>query len=181
LLKFKLFAEFVKSTGYKTSAEKKGYTNSTDKNSYGLRLEMDFRTNYQHKKATDEDFVVNVSFRDADSLSKWLSNRCKKRFMLPSEAQWEFAATHYPEFFPAINDHFGYLKWGHSIGSINEITRDYFYEDFYKKSPKKNPVADKKNYDGSRSMRSTDKPSARYSCLEYETSDVCSFRLIYIP
>ena len=181
LFKFKLFAEFVKSTGYKTSAEKKGYTYSTDKNSYGLKLQMDFRKNYQHKKANDEDFVVNVSFRDADSLSKWLSIRCKKRFMLPSEAQWEFAATHYSEFFPVIKDNFGYLQWGHNIGSITEITRDYFYEDFYKKSPKNNPIADKKNYDGSRSVRAAHKPSARYSYLDYETSDVCSFRLIYIP
>lgn len=36
--------------------------------------------------------VINVSWRDAEAYTKWLSERTGKRYKLPSEAQWEYAA-----------------------------------------------------------------------------------------
>ena len=36
--------------------------------------------------------VINVSWNDAQSYVDWLSNRTGKRFRLPSESEWEYAA-----------------------------------------------------------------------------------------
>jgi formylglycine-generating enzyme required for sulfatase activity len=52
--------------------------------------------------------AINVSWDDAREYSEWLSRRTGKRYRLPSEAEWEFAAragttTRYP--------------WGEDIGS----------------------------------------------------------------
>jgi len=36
--------------------------------------------------------VINVSRKDAKAYAKWLSKKLKKKFRLPSEAEWEYAA-----------------------------------------------------------------------------------------
>ncbi|MFI2810100.1 bifunctional serine/threonine-protein kinase/formylglycine-generating enzyme family protein [Microbulbifer zhoushanensis] len=36
--------------------------------------------------------VINVSWRDAQAYTRWLSEQTGKRFRLPSEAEWEYAA-----------------------------------------------------------------------------------------
>ena len=36
--------------------------------------------------------VINVNWNDAKAYVKWLSNKTGKRFRLPSEAEWEYAA-----------------------------------------------------------------------------------------
>jgi len=36
--------------------------------------------------------VINVSWKDAKGYAKWLSRKLKKKFRLPSEAEWEYAA-----------------------------------------------------------------------------------------
>jgi formylglycine-generating enzyme len=40
----------------------------------------------------DEQPVVNVSWEDAVSFAKWLSQRSGKAYRLPTEAEWEYAA-----------------------------------------------------------------------------------------
>ena len=41
---------------------------------------------------TDEHPVVCVNWKDATAYAKWLSSKAGKRFRLPSESEWEYAA-----------------------------------------------------------------------------------------
>jgi formylglycine-generating enzyme required for sulfatase activity len=57
-------------------------------------------SNYQagegwHKarfRQTDRDPVVNIGWSDAQAFAAWLSKKTNKKFRLPSEAEWEYAA-----------------------------------------------------------------------------------------
>src|SRR5205807_2172442 len=73
---------FVKEEGYQTDAEK-AIANYT-----WLNPGFSVSSKYQQ---TDEDPVVEVTWKDAVTFCQWLSKKEKKVYELPTEAEWEYA------------------------------------------------------------------------------------------
>ena len=97
------FAAFVKDSGYKTDAEKAGW-------SVGFEIKdgkIDFKKvdgcswrNPSFDQKGDHP-VVQVSWNDAKAFCEWFSKKSGKTVVLPTEAQWEYscragAKTAYP-------------------------------------------------------------------------------------
>lgn len=87
------FREFVRATGYRTTAEREGTSSTYDEVSGRVSDQpgVTWQDDYAGKRAGDNLPVVHVSWEDANAYVEWLGARTGKRYRLPSEAEFEYA------------------------------------------------------------------------------------------
>lgn len=83
------FRQFVKDTGYKTDAEKGDGGMIWSKSEARWVPKKDMKWDSVPWQIADDQPVVFVSWNDAQAFCKWLSNKEKRTYRLPTEAEWE--------------------------------------------------------------------------------------------
>lgn len=86
------FARFVRMSGYRSVAEKRGNSKVYDLASGRMvaGAGVDWRHDHLGKPARADNPVVHVAHDDAVAYTAWLSERSGKVYRLPSEAEWEY-------------------------------------------------------------------------------------------
>ncbi len=104
------FREFVKSTNYKSQAERFGNSLLFNFNKYKYELRegayWEYPLGVDGPKAKDDHPVTHVSWNDAMDYAKWAGKR------LPTEYEWEYAAKY-------MHDQNDIYAWGNSVKDEN--------------------------------------------------------------
>ena len=85
----KQFGLFVHATHYVTTAEKAGFAYGMGQNNFAKYEGMSWKK--PGFDQPDDHPAVCISYEDAQAFCTWLSDKEKRRYNLPTEAQWEYA------------------------------------------------------------------------------------------
>ena len=88
------FGLFIERSGYRTAAQRAGASTIYDEAAGRLskRRGIDWEYDYSGKKAQANEPVLHVNLYDARAYVQWLVDETGKRYRLPSEAEYEYAA-----------------------------------------------------------------------------------------
>jgi formylglycine-generating enzyme required for sulfatase activity len=86
------FRDFVRSSGYRPTATRRGQAMVYDERSgnFVRRRDVDWQSAYDGSRADGSLPVVFVSARDAQAYVDWLAGQSSQRYRLPSEAEYEY-------------------------------------------------------------------------------------------
>lgn len=86
------FRRFVEETGHVTVAEKQGWGWVFDRDKKGWIKQPGASWKNPGFPVRDDHPVTLVAYTDAEAFCEWLSKKDGRRYYLPTEAQWEYAA-----------------------------------------------------------------------------------------
>jgi formylglycine-generating enzyme required for sulfatase activity len=159
------FAAFIEATGYRTDAEKEGWSYVWTGSEWEKANGVTWRNNTSGNGVQPSTHpIIHVSWNDAIAFCNWLSEVTGKSYRLPTEAEWEYAArggNNSQGYKYSGSDSLGSVGWynensgssTHAVGkkSPNELglydmsgnvwewCSDWYGANYYSGSPSSNP------------------------------------------
>ncbi len=152
------FQLFVNDTHYITDVEKLGFTDLIDSSGQKIRKNgVNWTCNAKGNPRTKDQWqfpVIFVSWKDVYEYCKWKAEKLDINYKLPTEAQWEYAATligteqdlklhhmpHSQDVFPINLQSPDQGTVVYLLGNVWEWVSDWYDETYYANSPKINPT-----------------------------------------